>query len=226
MKPQYEGSPNQRWGHISYAQHGDDFMLINLFEMLGIDKPSYLDLGAHDPVEISNTKLLYDRGSRGVNVEANPVLASRFRYARPFDVTVCCGVGLIDGEAAFYKHSDLSGLNTFSRAEAATIVGEAGVEKLASEVLPILTINTILYRHCKSEWPDLLSCDIEGLDFDVLKSAEFGAYDNIPKVICVETRKHQGAEMRQMLLAKGYICYCRMGENLFFVRSDLHHMVF
>lgn len=217
---QYQGSPNQRWGHISYAQHGDDFMLVNLFEMLGIDKPSYLDLGAHQPTDISNTRLLYERGSRGVNVEANPRLIELFRCERPEDLNVNIGVGLLDGTALFYMYGDEDGRNTFSKEE----IRRTGM-RVANEVfLPIKTVNQIVKDYCGDRWPDLLSCDIEGLDFDVLSSADFDV-PAPPKVICVETRTSDSKCMRDMLHKKDYRQYCRMGENLFFVRDDLVWLV-
>jgi hypothetical protein len=84
----YGGHRDQKWGPTSYAQHGDDFQILNLFNLLGIDRPTYIDLGAHHPETISNTKLLYDRGSRGINVEANPNLFKAFESQRLGDGTV------------------------------------------------------------------------------------------------------------------------------------------
>ncbi len=66
--------PDQRFGGVTHAQHGDDIIIRAVFDNLGIDNPSYLDIGAHHPTNISNTKLFYDAGSRGINVEANPNL--------------------------------------------------------------------------------------------------------------------------------------------------------
>src|SRR5690606_9910227 len=74
----YSGHPDQHYGHITYSQHGEDLLILNLFDQLQIKNPSYLDLGAHHPTDISNTKLLYDRGSRGVNIEANRHLIEAF----------------------------------------------------------------------------------------------------------------------------------------------------
>ncbi len=88
----YEGHPDQAFGHISYSQHGEDLFLLNIFRLIGIETPSYLDLGAHHPWHISNTALMYHRGSRGVNVEANPILFEAFLTERPLDKNVNMGV--------------------------------------------------------------------------------------------------------------------------------------
>ncbi len=214
------GSPDQRWGCISWAQHFDDGMILNLFEMLNSPKPSYLDLGAHHPITISNTKLLYDRGSSGINVEANPNLIDAFKKERPRDTNLNVGVGPVAGEATFFMYSDTSGLNTFSTEEMA--VNSMAVKKQL--LLPIVTVNSIVEDHCGGIWPHLLTCDIEGLDFDVLSGADFNS--SAPMVICVETRRSETARMSAMLERKGYFLYCRMGENLFFVRKALRERVY
>src|SRR4051812_41063504 len=56
----------------SYAQQGEDLAVASIFGLLGVGRPTYLDVGAGDPVEGSNTYLFYERGCRGVLVEPNP----------------------------------------------------------------------------------------------------------------------------------------------------------
>ena len=70
----FAGHPDQAFGPLTYAQFGEDLILANAFALRGIEKPSFLDIGAHHPVHCSNTALLYARGARGVCVEANPNL--------------------------------------------------------------------------------------------------------------------------------------------------------
>ncbi len=216
----YGGHPDQRWGYISYAQHGDDFMLLSIFEQLGWKKggewnPTYLDLGAHHPTIISNTRLLYENGFRGVNVEANLALIPAFKEERPEDVTLNVGVGLEDGEAEFYMFSPTSGLNTFSPDEVKRMA-HIGPPK-TTITLPVRRLATIVEASCPGgRFPDLLLCDIEGLDYDVLASAPFDRLGK-PKVICVEVRPEASYAIVSMLNQRGFGYYCRMGENCFFV---------
>jgi len=209
--------PDQRWGNISYAQHGDDFMIINLFEMLGIDKPSYIDLGAHDPEIISNTALLYQRGCRGINVEANPNLIERFRKERPQDKNLNVGVSNRNGKATFYMYSDKSGRNTFSYEEVESLKGVMTLKSTCE--LKIMHVNEIINMFWMGMWPNFLSIDLEGLDYEVIEAMDFSK--TAPKVICVEVRKGQGDKFRRLLSTKGFEIYCRMGENLFFVDKNL-----
>lgn len=219
----YAGHPDQCWGYISYSQHGEDFLILNLFKMLGVEKPNYLDLGAHDPEIISNTKLLYDRGSRGVNVEANPILIEKFKQLRPDDINVNVGVSYVPGEHLFYMYSDTSGRNTFSETEVQSLEGVLKARKSPS--IKCVTLTTILEEYCNGVWPQFLSCDIEGLDYDVLNTTAFTA-DKGPWVVCVETRNSETIKMRKMFERRGYFTYARMGENLIFVPEKLKELVY
>lgn len=223
--------PDQKYGCVTYAQHGDDIMLLNLLTLLDI-KPSglpldYLDLGAHHPSTISNTKLLYERGYRGVNIEANPELIEPFNRERPLDLTVNVGVGVLPSQtkAVFYMYSDTSGRNTFSADEVQSLKGIMTVRKEIE--LEVKTLDQIIKQYCGGSYPPILLCDIEGLDYEVLKSADFDMFS--PIIICVETRRAQTRKMSTMLSEKmpeGYERYCRMGENMFFIRRDYFGLAF
>ena len=79
------GGPHARAAH---GQHGEDLVLWGL---LGADAAApgfYVDVGAHDPAKYSNTKLFYDAGWRGLNVDPRPGMKAAFDAARPRDVNV------------------------------------------------------------------------------------------------------------------------------------------
>lgn len=214
----YQGSPSQRYGHISYAQHGDDFFLANLFEIIGVERPSYLDIGAHHPFEISNTALLYKRGSRGVNVEANPNLIQAFKDHRPEDITVNVGVGPIPGVLPFFMHGPTAGRNTFDPDERDQWLSE-GQALTETKQIKIVSINSIVEDYCNRKWPDLLTMDAEGLDIPILEDAQL--YYNQPKVICVEVREKNIRQVKDLLSRRGYSCLIRLCQNLIFVQSHL-----
>ncbi len=214
----YSGHPDQKFGHVTYSQHGEDLMIVNIFSLIGIERGTYLDLGAHHPVNISNTKLLYDRGWRGVNVEANPNLIAEFIRERPYDLNVCIGVGSRNGTATFFMHDELSGRNTFSFREANEVNAEHGLEYLTTKTLRLESFNTIRQKYFGMAMPDFISCDVEGLDYEVLKAAELNFKP--PAVICVEIRPTAIPAFNHMMLLKGYYSHCRMGENSIYV----HHV--
>lgn len=220
---EYTGCRDQKWGFRTYAQHGDDLMIMNLFELLGQKRFNWLDLGAHHPLDISNTALAYSYGNSGVNVEANPDLASEFVRARPRDTTLNVGVANLTGVLPFFVYGERSGRNTFSEEEVKSMKGKMSVQRTLK--IPVFTINDIVKRWCHSVWPDLLLTDIEGFDYSVLESAIFGGEENSPKVIVTEVRREDSIKFIKMLKPKGYEFYCRMGENMFLTRRDIWEKV-
>lgn len=217
----YQGHSSQNWGPTTYAQHGDDLMILNLFSLLNITHPSYLDLGAHHPFDISNTALLYERGCRGVNIEANALLLEAFNVHRPEDINICVGVGPRQGTFPFFMYHQEHGMNTFSETEIQT----TGYRVNEVRPMPVLTVNQIVHDFCPGgTFPHFLNCDLEGLDFDVLKSADFT--ESSPYIICVEVRKHATSLFEEMMNSKCYDLVCRMSENLIFIKISLHAFIY
>lgn len=81
---------------ISYSQSAEDIQIESIFGALGIQKPTYIDIGAHAPVYLSNTYLFYRKGSRGVCIEPNPHLYKNIQKNRKHDICLNMGVGIAD----------------------------------------------------------------------------------------------------------------------------------
>ena len=90
-----EASSNKVFNR-SYSQCGEDLLVQYIFNLRGIQKPSYIDIGANHPYFLSNTALFYEKGSRGINIEANPQLAENFKTHRPEDINLNIGIDSID----------------------------------------------------------------------------------------------------------------------------------
>jgi len=186
----------------SYSQMGEDLVLSDLLhEGMKIPRPTYVDIGAADPVQASNTYLLYQTGGHGVLVEPNPEFQGRLRRYRPNDVIVDAGVGVTDEtEADYYVIRDAPMRNTFSKDDVEYLRKRAGhdvVERVMK--MPLVSINRLIADHLGMA-PDLLATDVEGLDFAILRTLDFGKYR--PAVIIAETQPH-GA-IPEFLAAKGY----------------------
>jgi len=215
--------PDQVFGNTTYAQFGEDIFFLNLFGLLGVSCPTYLDVGAHHPHNISNTALLYERGSRGINVEANPHLIGAFRRHRRGDINLNVGVGPERGNLDFYFIDDWSGRNTFDREAAEGFVRESPAFRIRKvETLPVVTLQDIVDEHAHGRFPHLLTIDAEGLDAAILKNTSFEA--SRPLVVCVEALAggddDSSAELMELLGNKGYVLYVRTVGNLIFVCKD------
>ena len=214
--------PDQWYGCKSYSQHGEDLVFLNIFRLIGVEKISWLDIGAHHPFNISNTALLYEKGHRGINVEANPNLLPAFTEHRPEDINLQVGVSDQPGWMNFYLIDKYSGRNSFDK-RAAVEFCRAHPEFKITEIIkiPIITVAEVRKECGRETFPDLLSLDVEGLDEKIILSLQLK--NDGPKIICVEDndrRDNTSSPLRDHLAAQGYWPYYRAGVNILFVRKE------
>ena len=205
---------------ISYAQCGEDLILQHLFAAMGVSKITYLDIGAHHPTYLSNTYFFYERGGSGVCVEADPALFEAFPRTRPRDVHLNCGAGIAAGKADFFVMST-STLNTFSKEDAARYVSYGQHRIVKTIQIHLETINDIIDRHFDAPL-NLLSLDVEGLDYPILQSFDFKRYR--PQTFCLETLSYTEdkserklTEIIELMHANGYMTYADTYVNTIFV---------
>lgn len=207
---------------IAYSQSGEDLIVKFIFESLKIDKPTYLDLGAHHPDFFNNTCLFYNKGSRGINVEPDPYLINEFLKLRPEDINLNVGVGFNEQEETsdFYVMTEKV-LNTFSKEEALKIEGY-GTYKIEQVLqIPLVPVSSIL-KHFKSGYPNFVTLDVEGLDFKIIQTFDFIRYR--PEVFCIETLTYTEdrsekkiTDIIDYMLGNGYFIYADTYINTIFV---------
>jgi FkbM family methyltransferase len=212
--------PDMQFRKTSFSQCGEDVILDFLVTNLGIDKPSYLDIGAHHPYYLSNTALLYKKGATGINIEPNPQLYRRFLKARTKDTNLNIGVGNVSSELDFYILS-VPTLCTFSKSEAQAYEAQ-GIKIDRIEKVKVETIDKVLQKYHDGKFPHILSLDVEGLDEDILRSINYK--ENYPLIICVESVSFStfGSGIKQeslinFLLSNGYMIYAETYINTIFI---------
>ena len=211
-------------GKSSFSQCGEDLIVDYIFSLRGIVSPSYLDIGANDPFFLSNTALLYKKGCSGINIDANPQLLGKFRRFRSRDINLNVGIGPIEAELDFYIIDDPT-LSTFSKEEAEALTAAGKYKILFVQKVKLITIERLINEYCNGQFPDFLSLDVEGLDFEILRSIPFEKYG--PRVICVEAAEYSpiGAGARRndiidFLVSKGYYEYANTNLNAIMVKRD------
>jgi FkbM family methyltransferase len=208
-------SGQQRFGPFTYSQHGDDIILCAIFDRLNIVKPSFMDIGAFHPMLINNTFLLYERGSRGINVDANPKLIRAFEDVRPKDLTLCCAVGAVRASKQTFYVADNPGWSSLVQRKP-----EWTVEQITVDVW---TISDIVIGKRNGVWPQLLSIDIEGGDVEALE-ASLPSEGDRPVVVIAEAMVWGvidfTADLRQLMTARGYFLHSWAGANTIWVRNE------
>ena len=192
---------------VSWAQANEDIYLLRALRGVRHDRDNgfYIDVGANDPEADSVTKLFYDAGWHGVNVEPSPTWFRRLVEQRPRDVNLQVAVSDQPGELTFYNHA-AGGLGT--------TVKDIAESHRANHELPMeaLTVKAMtLTEICETYAPPVihfLKIDVEGAEGAVLRSMDFKRFR--PWVLCVEshvplrTDLQTHAEWDQYVLDAGY----------------------
>lgn len=180
-----------KWDDVfnpSYAQEGEDIVLLKLFSRLNrgpvLRSGFFVDVGAHHPVRYSNTCLYYKRYQwTGVNIDPNPGFKTFFDQRRPADVNLEMGIGPVKGAMEFHLFDDPA-LNTFDAEYAELVKSWKTRQYLGSKLIEVDTLASVLDRHAGERVINLLSVDAEGYDLTVLQSNDWCRYR--PQVVLTE----------------------------------------
>lgn len=112
----------------------------------------------------------------------DPVKIEAFSLARTGDVNVCAAISNEKQVKEVYNFSNYGLTSTIDPAFAAT----EGHQPTSVRTVETTTLNDVLeHSPYASQEIDLLSIDVEGHDFEALRSIDIGRYK--PKIIIVET---------------------------------------
>lgn len=216
----------QDYSKRSFSQCGEDLIMDHIFQALRIERPSYLDIGAHHPQHFSNTSFFYSKGSRGINIEPDPALFEAFLADRREDINLNIGVAAVPGEADLYIMNQPA-LNTFIKEEANRVHHEHP-PYIVKEVrrIPMKPVSEIIQQYWNGSFPDFLTIDVEGMDEEIIRSINYDAC--APKIICAETlrfspqrRWEKKTELIDFLKQKGYFTYADTYINTIFMRKEI-----
>jgi FkbM family methyltransferase len=196
---------------ISFAQNQEDILLDRV-----LNKPDgfYVDIGANDPEFHSVTKLMYDKGWSGINVEPNPVLHRRLCDQRPRDVNLNAGVSNADGTLTFYDVKAIHGWSTFEPAFAENYRKNHGLE-VVERPIPVRTLAAIFDEHVDRE-VDFLKIDVEGFERQALEGADFDRWR--PRIVLLEATWPDAWE--PILIRAAYPLATFDGLNRYYVREE------
>lgn len=213
----------------SFSQCGEDLIINHIFKLKGIKNPTYVDIGAFDPLKLSNTFLFYLYGSRGINIEPNPDQFELFVKTRKRDINLNIGISDFDGALDYFYFEDPS-LNSFSKKEKDNYclyfdkTNSKKYQFIKSEKIQVKKLGDVLKENYFINF-DLLSIDTEGLDFNILKSLDFSI--TRPKVICFESFDHsmngfgeKRFQILDFLISLGYSEYAFTGLNSIMIDSN------
>lgn len=177
-----EIDPNRRF---HYAQLGEDVLVGHLFaHYVNVEGPGfYVDVGCYHPHSFSNTKLLYMKGWRGINIDANRDAIELFKRERPGDISIECGVAKEQAVRPYYVF-EYAAANTFDPDTRDAWLAN-GWKQVDQRNLMVAPLSALLKPYLsESQRVDYLNIDIEGLDLEALSTYDFDSYP--PALVSVE----------------------------------------
>ena len=197
-----------------HSQDGQDKFVANLFD--NKKNGFFLDIGAHDGVNLSNSFFLEKNLSwQGICVEPNPVIFLKLKANRKCVCLNCCAgdkKGTYQFLAISGEGSMLSGLLNFmdkdhlERIE--KTIRDHGDTKTIIDV-PTLPLSDILAEHAVTI-VDYCNIDVEGGEMSVLKSIDFSRVQI--RAFTIENN-NGGRQVRQFLAPHGYSLIAKLGVD-------------
>lgn len=204
---------------ISYAQNLEDVILWRALK--DIKNGFYVDVGAAWPDIDSVTKLFYDKGWFGINIEPNPEFYARLCEQRLRDINLRIAVCERNGEG---------NLNLFSDTGLSTLDAEVAKEHLKKKFdcvsinVTTATLSSLFQRFLPQKQEiHFLKIDVEGLEAEVLASNDWFLYR--PWIVVVESiRPLSQVECQHTweprLLAVNYTFAYADGLNRFYIENE------
>jgi len=193
-----------------YSQGGEDDIL---FKYLDKDKTNgkYIDIGAGEPINISNTYVLYQKGWKGLAVEPWEPYREQWRQHRPNDIFITSPI--MDSER------EIKMIHTVAEG---SWIYDTYVKELNNE---FIIRHAITLKKLLDTYPDFYECDLLSLDVElaedkVLVTADFTKFK--PKLIIIE-KQVRGINSKprwEHLLLPYYNAVEEFPGNTFYLRKD------
>lgn len=178
----------------------------------------FVDIGAFDGIEISNTYALEQLGWDGICVEPIPEtfsLLQKNRKCHKYNAAISSSTS---DDAEFLKVSELLGLSGLTQQMPERI--KNGLEKQELDIerikVKLMTFDKVMQNHSDISYIDFLSIDVEGGELDVLKTIDFKRYRF--GLITIENNAGT-AILRDYMNRHGYVIFLDLGVDLMFVPS-------
>jgi len=204
---------------ISYSQNREDIVLRRALR--DVRHGFYIDVGANDPVEESVTKIFYDDGWRGINIEPLSACYERLQLLRSRDINIQALVGAERGNCILYEFPEDGRYSTVDKSIAERHARTLGL-KFRSRELPLLTLSSVCEQHAVDEI-HFLKIDVEGHEAQVLQGFDLARYR--PWILVIEATEpysqvDASAQWEKMVLGHGYEFAVFDGLSRFYVSKE------
>ena len=201
----------------SHAQFGEDLILMGALNT--VDQGFYIDVGAWDEVKDSVTKLFYDKGWNGINVEPCPRWFNTLVAPRSRDINLCLAASDYAGIVTLHEISE-TGLSTTVAKYADQYLAQ-GLPHRAYSV-PCRPLREICAKYVHGDI-HFLKIDAEGAEKSVLQGCDFNRFR--PWLLVIEatvptTQTPCYEEWEDLVLGAGYEFALAHEVNRYYVARE------
>ena len=202
---------------ISYAQNREDMVLRSFFP--DVENGFYIDIGANDPEADSVTKIFYDAGWRGINVEPNKKLYRKLLKKRPYDTNLNIGIGSFEAKNKLRVYEN-HGLSTFSKDMQKAYSNDSNykTKNYVDQEIQIIKLDKLFNDFVPEKTTvHFMKIDVEGYEYEVIEGNNWAIYR--PEIICIEAN-HIFNNWKNILLKNNYKSIFNDGLNEYFLRNE------
>ena len=194
-----------------YSQNREEEIILNHFKNF---KGTFLDLGAYDGIDLSNTRALTELGWAGICIEPNPVIFERLcDNLKAFNKVIEYKFALGTENKTITMQMNDSYYSTVKQSE---VDRWRGAFKFESAEVQMLDFKSFL-EFSKYKTFDFISIDCEGLDYEIL--AQINLDEVECKMFCVETNsKETDKYINYISKFEGFKVISVNAENLIMAR--------
>ena len=206
---------------FSYAQNFEDVYISRAFS--DVDHGFYVDIGAFHADTESVTKLFYEDGWSGINVEPGPSFDT-LSASRPRDINLKAAVSDEPGSATFYYHEGDPGTSTLLAALDERLETRVG-ERIETSV-ETMTLEALFENHVGDRTVQFLKIDVEGWETRIIAATDWNRWR--PELILVEatlpySNIRQDKKWNRYLHAARYHLVFFDGINVYYLREESLH---
>lgn len=195
-----------------YGQLAEDLIIDEL-----LDRPYngfYIDIGANDPENLSNTKRFYDRGWRGINIEPHPGLFEKLQAARPRDNNLNIGIGTSNKPLPFYVRDPHYSSSFVNHTGILYKIRNRHTKLIKTVPIPVMPLSSLAVPHKI----DFINIDVEGNEMDVLLSNDWSKIT--PDLFVIELNQSE-QQITEYLSKRGYTMVYKNILNGFYQKEQL-----
>lgn len=193
---------------MSYSQFGQDLWVLSHFKN-GV----FVDVGFNDGITISNTKLLEEKGWRGLGIDPFP---RNFESRERTDIEIGC-VYKEDAQIEFVCASDLGGIKSHIDAHKT----HEWVVKAKTIKIQARTLEYFLKKYNLTSKIEYLSMDTEGSEYEIFSTFPFDKY-TFGCITCEHNGEWEKREkIKQILSENDYVLEKELGVDDCFVHRSV-----